>query len=131
VILDKLRELKSQFRIQEVGFDEWNATYLVQDLERAGFVVSPHRQGFKSMSAPLKELQDLVLNGRLIHNGNEILDWMAGNLIAKEDDAGNVKPTKRNRAAKIDGMVALVMALGTHMRNRGPKLVSALKGFDV
>lgn len=126
LILDKAKELKQQFRISEIGIDEWSATYLIQDLERLGFVVSPHRQGFKSMSPPLKELKDLVLSGRLIHNGNEVLDWMAGNLIAKEDDAGNVKPTKRNRASKIDGIVALVMALGTSIRNRGPKLVSAL-----
>lgn len=131
LILDKLKDLKKQFGIQEIGVDEWSAEYLVQDIERTGLIVSPHRQGFKSMSLPLKELQELVLNGRLIHNGNEILDWMAGNLVAKEDDAGNVKPTKRNRASKIDGIVALTMALGTQIRNRGPKLVSALERFQV
>lgn len=129
LILDKLKELKQQFNIQEIGVDEWSAEYLVQDIERCGFIVSPHRQGFKSMNLPMKELQDLVLNDRLLHNGNEILDWMAGNLTAKEDDASNVKPTKRNRAEKIDGIVALIMSLGTAIRNRGPRLVSALKGF--
>lgn len=129
LILDKLKELKDQFAIQEIGIDEWSAEYLIQDIERLGLIVSPHRQGFKSMSLPLKELQELVLNARLIHNGNEVLDWMAGNLVAKEDDAGNVKPTKRNRASKIDGIVALIMALGTQIRNRGPRLVSALEGI--
>lgn len=129
LILDKLKELSATYRIREVSYDEWSADYLSTDLERAGFQIAPHRQGFKSMSAPLKELQTIVLNGQLVHGNHPVLTWNAANLNVKTDDAGNVKPTKRNRASKIDGIVALTMALSNTMRHQQhqPRTATALE----
>ncbi len=69
-------------------------------------------QGYASMSAPSKELEKLVIGGALEHGGNPVLRWMAGNAAAEIDAAGNVKPSKKKSTEKIDGIVALVMALG-------------------
>ena len=69
-------------------------------------------QGFASMSGPMKALETLYLSGKLIHNGNPVLAWMAANLAASTDPADNYKPDKKKSSEKIDGMVALIMALG-------------------
>ena len=65
------------------------------------------------MSAPSKELERLILGHDLQHGGNPVLRWMASNVTAKLDAAGNIKPDKEKSTEKIDGIVALVMALGS------------------
>ena len=64
------------------------------------------------MTAPTKELERLVLNGRLNHGGNAVLRWMASNVAAEMDASGNIKPSKKKSIEKIDGIVATIMALG-------------------
>ena len=63
------------------------------------------------MSAPMKELERLVYAGKLAHNNNAVLTWMADNVVATKDSAGNIKPDKEKAVEKIDGIVALIMAL--------------------
>jgi phage terminase large subunit-like protein len=63
------------------------------------------------MSAPTKELLKLVLGQRLHHGDHPVLRWMCDNLVVRMDPAGNVKPDKEKSTEKIDGMVALIMAL--------------------
>lgn len=114
------------FDLEEVAFDRWGATKIVQDLEDLGFttaasdadvedVPAPRLiqfgQGYKSMSPPSKELLNLVLQKRLAHGGNPVLHWMASNIVMETDPAGNIKPTKKRQVEKIDGMVALIMAM--------------------
>ena len=70
------------------------------------------RQGFASLSGPSKELLRLVLSGGLVHGGNAVLRWMADNVTARQDPAGNVKPDKGKSTGRIDGIVAAVMAIG-------------------
>ena len=73
-------------------------------------------QGFVSRSEQTKELiEKLWPEGVLAHAGNPVLRWMASNLTGSEDPAGNKKPDKKKSSDKIDGIVALVMALGRHM----------------
>ena len=67
------------------------------------------------MSAPTKELERLVLTQSINHGGNEILRWMCSNLQMKLDPAANIKMDKGKSKEKIDGMIALVMALGRYM----------------
>jgi phage terminase large subunit-like protein len=72
-------------------------------------------QGFASMSAPTKELERMVLDKKINHAGNPILRWMCGNLQMKLDPSGNIKMDKAKSKEKIDGMVALAMAIGSYM----------------
>ena len=69
-------------------------------------------QGFASMSAPTKELEKIVYSKELTHGGCPVLRWMAGHVVVEQDAAGNLKLSKRKSQEKIDGLVALVMALG-------------------
>jgi phage terminase large subunit-like protein len=71
------------------------------------------------MSGPTKELMNLVLARKIAHGGNPVLRWMADNMVVKQDPAGNLKPDKSKSREKIDGMVALVMALDRATRHKG------------
>jgi len=62
-------------------------------------------------------LMKLTLARRLRHGGNPVLRWMANNMVVGQDPAGNLKPDKGKSMEKIDGMVALVMALDRALRN--------------
>ena len=64
------------------------------------------------MSDPAKELEALVKSGKLNHGGHPVLRWMASNCMIDQDAAGNIKPNKARSTEKIDGIVALIMALG-------------------
>ncbi len=75
----------------------------------------PFGQGFASMSSPCKNLEKIVLAKELNHGGNKVLRWMCSNLAMKTDPAGNIKMDKAKSSEKIDGMIALVMALGSYM----------------
>ena len=90
---------------------------MVQNLEGMGFTVVPFGQGFKDMSPPTKEFYKLLMEGNIIHGGNEILSWMAGNVVVETDPAGNIKPAKNKSAEKIDGIVAAIMALDRCIRH--------------
>jgi phage terminase large subunit-like protein len=70
------------------------------------------RQGFRSMAAPTRELEKLIVSRKLAHGGNPVTRWMASNVAVAQDPAGNLKPAKDKYTERIDGIVALIMALG-------------------
>jgi len=113
----EIEALGKRYNIREIAFDRWGAFQISQNLEGAGFKMIPFGQGFASMSAPTKELLRLVLERNIAHGGNPVLRWMADNMVVKTDPAGNVKPDKSKSREKIDGMVALVMALDRAIRH--------------
>jgi phage terminase large subunit-like protein len=116
-IMETFDRLAQLYDIREVGFDRWGSTQLITEMQEAGLSVVPIGQGFASMSAPTKELLNLVLARRIRHGGNPVLRWMADNMVVRTDPAGNIKPDKGRSSEKIDGMVALVMAIDRASRN--------------
>lgn len=114
---------RDAFLVQELAYDRWNAQQLVNDLMNDGAPMITMGQGFASMSAPTKDLQRLIKVGArrnedgvpvkplVRHGGNPLLRWMVDNFAVAMDPAGNVKPDKANAGDKIDGVVALIMAL--------------------
>ncbi len=90
---------------------------LIQKLQDEGLTCVPMGQGFSSMSVPTKELMKLVLEQRIAHGGNEPLRWMMGNAVVKTDPAANIKLDKEKSTERIDGAVALVMALDRALRH--------------
>lgn len=101
------------FQVQEVTVDRlFQGAHMCQNLIKHGVNVTKHGQGFLDMAAPTKDFELLVRRGRLKHGDNPILKWMAGNVAVEEDSAGNLKPSKKKSAKKIDGIVTGVMACG-------------------
>lgn len=118
-ILAEIDELAQQYALREIGYDRYGATLVSQRLQELGgdeWVV-PIGQGFLSMSPPMKELGKLIASEKLAHGGNPVLTWMADNLVAVEDPAGNIKPDKSKSREKIDGVVSLIMALDRATRH--------------
>ena len=111
--------LSEKYHILEIAVDRWNATQMIQNLEGEGFTIVPFGQGFSSMLAPTKEFYRLLMDGRIIHGGNPVLRWMAGNVVIDTDPAGNIKVTKAKSKEKIDGIVAAIMALDRCIRQEG------------
>lgn len=114
-----IMDLSEKYHILEIAVDRWNATQMIQNLEGEGFTIIPFGQGFSSMSAPTKEFYRLLMEGRIIHGGNPVLRWMAGNVVIDTDPAGNIKVTKARSKEKIDGIVAAIMALDRCIRQEG------------
>ncbi len=110
-------ELGERYDIREIAHDRWNATMMVQTLEDDGFTMAPFGQGFKDMSPPTKELMRIVLEHRLCHGGHPVLRWNMDNAYVRTDPAGNLKLDKEKSTEKVDGAVALVMALDRAMKN--------------
>lgn len=110
----KLNEL---FNIREIAYDRWNSSMMVQALQDDGFQMIPFGQGFASMSAPTKDLMRLVLEKSICHNGHPVLRWNMDNIFVRTDPAGNVKIDKERSTEKVDGAVALVMALDRAEKN--------------
>lgn len=100
------------YNLKQLAVDRWNSSKLVNELMDEGVDVVAWGQGFASQNVPTKELQKLVLDGVLSHNGNPVARWMFGNMAVKSDEAGNLKPDKKRAREKIDGVVAGIMALG-------------------
>ena len=115
-IEEAIKQDCQRFNIKEIAYDRWNATSLVLRLQEEGVSqMIPFGQGFASMSSPTKELETLILQRRLNHGNHPVLNWMCSNVTIKTDPAGNIKIDKSKSSQKVDGMVALVMALGIKM----------------
>ena len=112
-------KLNEKFNIREIAYDRWNASMMVQSLQDDGFTMVPFGQGFKDMSNPTKDLMRLVLEKSIRHNGHPVLRWNMDNIFVRTDPAGNVKIDKEKSTEKVDGAVALVMALDRAEKSNG------------
>ena len=109
-----------RFDVREIAYDRWGATSLISQLMEDGLQqVVPTGQGFATLSAPSKELERLVLGGMLRHNGSPVLQAHIDAVTLSHDPAGNIKPDKKRSASRIDGVVALVMAIHAATLNNG------------
>jgi phage terminase large subunit-like protein len=124
-----IEELGTKYNIKEIAFDRWGAVQMVQNLEGAGFTVVPFGQGYKDMSPPTKELMKLTLEKKIAHGGHPVLQWMMDNIHVRTDPAGNIKPDKQKSTEKIDGAVAMIMALDRAIRNENKESVYDERGI--
>lgn len=111
-----IEQLGERFNIREITFDRWGAVQMVQNLEGMGFTVVPMGQGFASLSPPTKELMKLTLEKKLAHGGHPVLRWNMDNIFIRTDPAGNIKADKAKSTEKIDGAIAMIMALDRAIR---------------
>jgi phage terminase large subunit-like protein len=116
-----INALAKRYQIRGLAIDRWNATQLATQLQGDGLSVVGFGQGYGSMSAPAKQLEGLVVGGKILHGGHPTLTWQAGNVAIQSDYAGNIKPRKNgDRTKRIDGIVSLVMAIGIHATSTTP-----------
>lgn len=106
-----IKEAASIVDLQEVAYDRYKMNQMVTHLENEGIEMTPFGQGYASMAPAIDHLEDQVLKKNIEHFGNPVLSWMNGNVSVRKDPAGNRKFDKDKSKDKIDGMVALAMAL--------------------
>lgn len=121
VIKARLRWIKAKFDVQEVAFDPYGMRYIAKELAADGFPMVEHRQGFLSMSSPMKRFEEEVARGRLRHGGNPLLAWQVGNVHRDQDAAENIKPNKKRSIGRIDAAVAAIMAVGRAVAGESAK----------
>lgn len=113
VVRADMNALAQQFGIRELAVDRvFQGAQLCTQLMGDGFNVIAFGQGFYSMAAPVKRILDLIAAAELVHGADPVLNWMAGNVSTEQDAAGCLKFSKKKSGDKIDGMVALTMAVG-------------------
>lgn len=94
-----------------VGYDSWNAQYWTLEMKDIGFDMVEVRQGYKTLSTPMKELESEFRMNQVIYNNNPILKWCLTNTSVKQDENGNIRPVKGvSQRQRIDGMVSLLIA---------------------
>lgn len=111
-VRSKILELSNEYRIANWAFDPAFATETAQILqEEHGIEVYKFIQSYRSYNEPVRKLLNLVAKGKVWHDGDPVLSWQAGNLIVKPNPQDLWMPDKPGSKNKIDGMVALIMAL--------------------
>ncbi len=107
--------LRDRYDIQEIGYDPWNAMQTAVNLEDEGLTMVETRQGYKTMSPSMKEIEQLVMGKKLIHSGHPVLRWNVGNVQVKMDENENIRPVKGKGTERIDGLVATINAMARAM----------------
>lgn len=134
-----LTDLGSDCELRCIGFDRWRMDYLTAELNRLGvpysvlakvevppeglpegLVLVKHGQGFQDMPPALDALEAELLNGRLRHGGHPVLTWCAANAVAERNAAGERKLEKAKSTGRIDGIVALAMAMRVALTYNAP-----------
>lgn len=110
--------------VDSCPIDPHGATGLSHQLDDEGLTPVTVTQNYTNMSAPMKELESAVAAGRFHHDGNPIMTWCVSNVVGKylpgNDDV--VRPIKQGEDNKIDGAIALIMAIGRAMLNDGNQM---------
>lgn len=120
-VADHLAGMFDRHDVRKIAFDRWNWRHLKPWLAKSGFtedqlegdraVFEPMGQGFQSMSPALRDLESALLNGKIAHGNHPVLEMCAKNATVQADPAGNRKLSKIKSHGRIDGMVALAMAM--------------------
>lgn len=112
IIEDEIKADGPGLNLQAVATDPWQAQQMIQNLKRDGMPAEEYKQNVANMSEATKTLDALMREGRIHHTGNAVMNWMIGNVVGHYDAKENVYPRKEMPQNKIDGAVALIMALG-------------------
>jgi phage terminase large subunit-like protein len=103
------------YNVKMIGYDPFNADLIIPKFVEYGIETGAIRQGFLSISPPTKKLEVMVLSKEIFHSGCPIMRWNISNVELETDAAGNIKPSKAKSKNKIDGVAALVTAIGAYM----------------
>lgn len=104
---------EKDIEIVEHCFDTWNAAYFMQVLEKEGETVVEVRQNTYTLSEPTKRFRELVMEGKIVHEGNKAFDYCLGNAYAYSDINDNIRLSKKNKddTRRIDMLAACINAM--------------------
>lgn len=127
VVADDLRMFCRNFDVQEIAFDPALSMYFAGKLIEEGLPLVEITQRALFFTPPLIQVENLVLEKKLAHDGNPVMNWMVSNLVVKVSKFNELmSPTKERPENKIDGPIAMLMALGRALNNEStpvPELI--------
>ena len=105
--------------VKELGYDAYNAASIVARLHEAGLPVKKVGQGMAVLNNPSKQVERLILQKQIKHDGNPFVGWQLGNCEVYEDMNGNIKVRKNeaDKSAKVDGIIAMIIAMHCALDN--------------
>lgn len=115
-ITSDIMQLSDKIDIHAIGYDKWNATQWAIDATEKGLPLREYSQAIGNFNKPTKELERLILSGKVRLANNEVTRFCFRNVALKFDHNGNCKPNKGLESAKkIDGVIAIITALGVYL----------------
>jgi phage terminase large subunit-like protein len=136
VVAKQVAELVGRYDVRGLAYDRWRINDFLRVLDQVGLAAQedegdglrlvPWGQGFRDMAPAIDALEQVVIERQIIHPGNPVLTWNVGNAVAVTDAAGNRKLDKDKARFRIDGAVAMAMAVGLRARD-----VKTSPAFDV
>lgn len=124
-----LLKFHREYKISEYLFDPWNATSFAQDLTKERLNMVEFRFNTANLSEPTKNLDAMIRQGKIRHNGSPLLRWCLGNIVCKEDAASNIFPKKTHERLKIDPAIALIMSLASWMQKNQVESIYESRGL--
>ncbi len=110
LILEWFEVQRKRYLIESIGYDPANASWLIESLRARGFDCNAVIQGWKTLNDPMKEIKELLIDGKIIYNDDPLFRWYLGNVKLRKQtgdvDHENWVPTKQGRYRKIDGFMA-------------------------
>jgi phage terminase large subunit-like protein len=111
-IVEDLRADLARFDVREISFDPWHSTQIVTEMMEEGASVVEYRGTPSNMNAPMREMDALIAEGKLYHDGDPAFSWMLSNVVNGTRSHELHRPAKEREDNKIDGPVACMLALG-------------------
>ncbi|MEO5331327.1 MAG: terminase large subunit [Magnetococcus sp. YQC-5] len=118
-----LIDARGKFDVRAVAYDPFQAMQLATEMLADGLPMVEVGATVRNFSEPMKQLDALVRQGLLVHDGDPILGWMASNVVAHTDAKDNIYPRKERPENKIDGIVAAIMALSRALTEEEPNVI--------
>lgn len=114
-VLNDILRINKSIYISKIGYDTYNATQWAIDATEKSLPLEPYSQALGNFNRPTKEIERLIKMGKVIIDSNPITLWCFANVMLKFDHNDNCKPVKQESQQKIDGVIAMIQALGTYL----------------
>ena len=107
--IDRISE---KYGVEEIGYDPYNATHLAQQMDSEGYLMVEIRQGIMNLTETTKRFRELVLQGKIVHDGNPLLTWCISNAVEINDNNGNIRISKKHKddTQRVDLLTAVINA---------------------
>jgi phage terminase large subunit-like protein len=114
-IIQDILKINEKIPLTLISYDKWNSTSFAISLTELGMPIQPYPQSIANFSIPTKTLERLIKKGDVIIDDNEITRYCFSNVVLKHDWNDNVKPVKEENQQKIDGVIAMIQAMGGYL----------------
>lgn len=122
-------EINEHFDLREAVFDPWQAQQLIRNCHNAGVNTIELRPGVKAFSEPMKHLEGIIKQRRIVHSDNPCMNWMMSNVVAHINAKDEIYPNKPDNASKIDGVIGLLMCINRILADEGPLPIPTISVF--